>query len=171
MAQTALAASPSPPSSREQDSVDAQRLREWLADHDVECPLCKYNLRGLVEPRCPECGNGLTLGVSLVEPFLAAWIATVSALLPPAGFGCIFTCVFFDQLIRYGWRQTVSGGTPQLAAIILLCYVVAAVPLSFLAIWKRRTFMRWEQSTQKLLAALAWGADVSLLILFLYEIQ
>lgn len=23
---------------------------------DVSCPLCSYNLRGLVEPRCPECG-------------------------------------------------------------------------------------------------------------------
>jgi rubredoxin len=24
--------------------------------HDVLCPLCEYNLRGLSEPRCPECG-------------------------------------------------------------------------------------------------------------------
>src|SRR5437867_9803555 len=23
---------------------------------DVRCPLCDYNLRGLSEPRCPECG-------------------------------------------------------------------------------------------------------------------
>lgn len=23
---------------------------------EVHCPLCEYNLRGLVEPRCPECG-------------------------------------------------------------------------------------------------------------------
>jgi len=25
-------------------------------DQDVSCPLCEYNLRGLTEPRCPECG-------------------------------------------------------------------------------------------------------------------
>jgi hypothetical protein len=24
--------------------------------HDVLCPLCDYNLRGLTDPRCPECG-------------------------------------------------------------------------------------------------------------------
>jgi hypothetical protein len=24
--------------------------------HDVKCPLCDYNLRGLSDPRCPECG-------------------------------------------------------------------------------------------------------------------
>jgi hypothetical protein len=27
-----------------------------FADQDVPCPRCGYNLRGLVEPRCPECG-------------------------------------------------------------------------------------------------------------------
>jgi hypothetical protein len=26
-------------------------------DSDVTCPLCDYNLRGLTEPRCPECGH------------------------------------------------------------------------------------------------------------------
>ncbi len=26
-------------------------------DQDVLCPLCNYNLRGLPEPRCPECGG------------------------------------------------------------------------------------------------------------------
>jgi hypothetical protein len=25
-------------------------------DRDVPCPLCEYNLRGLTDPRCPECG-------------------------------------------------------------------------------------------------------------------
>jgi len=25
-------------------------------DGDVVCPMCEYNLRGLTEPRCPECG-------------------------------------------------------------------------------------------------------------------
>jgi hypothetical protein len=24
--------------------------------HDIACPMCDYNLRGLIEPRCPECG-------------------------------------------------------------------------------------------------------------------
>lgn len=25
-------------------------------DEEIHCPLCEYNLRGLIEPRCPECG-------------------------------------------------------------------------------------------------------------------
>jgi hypothetical protein len=29
----------------------------WASIHrDILCPLCDYNLRGLIDPRCPECG-------------------------------------------------------------------------------------------------------------------
>ncbi len=30
------------------------------AGADLSCPLCEYSLRGLVEPRCPECGFAFT---------------------------------------------------------------------------------------------------------------
>src|SRR6266571_1071740 len=30
---------------------------DWQKQKDeIHCPLCEYNLRGLSEPRCPECG-------------------------------------------------------------------------------------------------------------------
>jgi len=29
-------------------------------DEEIHCPLCEYNLRGLIEPRCPECGYRFT---------------------------------------------------------------------------------------------------------------
>ncbi len=41
---------------------------------DVACPLCAYNLRGLAEPRCPECGHRFEwselLAASVVHPWL-----------------------------------------------------------------------------------------------------
>jgi len=44
-------------------------------DEDIPCPLCNYNLRGLTEPRCPECGyrftwNELTDPALRLHPFL-----------------------------------------------------------------------------------------------------
>jgi hypothetical protein len=34
---------------------------DWAAlAAELHCPLCEYNLRGLVEPRCPECGFAFT---------------------------------------------------------------------------------------------------------------
>src|SRR3954462_12737452 len=30
---------------------------DWsLLSETIRCPLCQYDLRGLIEPRCPECG-------------------------------------------------------------------------------------------------------------------
>jgi hypothetical protein len=33
-----------------------QAVEEPSTEPDLACPLCGYNLRGLIEPRCPECG-------------------------------------------------------------------------------------------------------------------
>src|SRR5438045_1019932 len=33
----------------------------------IRCPLCRYDLRGLIEPRCPECGYRFDWSV-LLEP-------------------------------------------------------------------------------------------------------
>ena len=34
---------------------------DWSAiSQTVRCPLCEYDLRGLAEPRCPECGYQFT---------------------------------------------------------------------------------------------------------------
>ena len=37
-------------------SEPAPSLLAPTADEDIPCPLCGYNLRGLTEARCPECG-------------------------------------------------------------------------------------------------------------------
>ena len=44
------AALPEPPPAAGEAAPD------WVALRDLHCPLCEYNLRGLTEPRCPECG-------------------------------------------------------------------------------------------------------------------
>jgi hypothetical protein len=46
---TAPPPNPAPPA--------AAAAPDWAAvERDVVCPLCDYDLRGLAEPRCPECG-------------------------------------------------------------------------------------------------------------------
>jgi len=40
------------------DAPAAPPFPDWdTISHDVTCPLCGYNLRGLTEARCPECGS------------------------------------------------------------------------------------------------------------------
>ena len=49
---------------------------DWSTiEHEIHCPLCDYNLYGLIEPRCPECGYPFEWSVMLdpaagVHPYL-----------------------------------------------------------------------------------------------------
>lgn len=41
--------------------TDADLLVAYLAERDAKCPECRYSLRGLRKPVCPECGRALEL--------------------------------------------------------------------------------------------------------------
>jgi hypothetical protein len=72
---------------------DEAALVVWLRDRDVDCPLCHYNLRGLTVPRCPECGHGLGLAVSIIDPDMKAWITLAVAVCGSAGMGFLLLCL------------------------------------------------------------------------------
>lgn len=44
------------PAETEISAALAEAPPDWDTHSDLSCPLCEYNLRGLTEPRCPECG-------------------------------------------------------------------------------------------------------------------
>src|SRR4051812_47683066 len=67
------------------DEGGAEFLQAFLAQRDVACPGCAYNLRDLQGQRCPECGNELTLAIGLAEPKQAAAIAGLVGLAAGAG--------------------------------------------------------------------------------------
>jgi hypothetical protein len=56
------ATSPPPPAAPSGDGAAPQSSRpDWDAiGAAICCPLCEYDLRGLTEPRCPECGYAFT---------------------------------------------------------------------------------------------------------------
>lgn len=43
------------------DGSREQKLAAYLADRDVACPGCGYNLRGLKSRECPECGRDIAV--------------------------------------------------------------------------------------------------------------
>lgn len=151
-------------------AADEQQLIAYLQTHDEPCPLCRYNLRGLLTPRCPECGNALRLGVSVVEPYLAGWIALVAGLFLPAGLGLILIVVFVIALMR-GDVHFSYNDLPPLGVGLVLLHIVLSVPLSVLAIVGRRRFMSWPRESQTAVAGFAWAADAVSLILFLSQLR
>ena len=52
---------------------DADLLRAYLSARDAACPTCGYNLRGLGQCTCPECGDGLSLTVTNYPSRLAGY--------------------------------------------------------------------------------------------------
>jgi hypothetical protein len=74
-------------------------LADFLADRDEPCPSCGYNLRGLTQAACPECGASLTLRVNLAEPRLASFIGGVIALSIGAGFHTLVYGYFLVVLL------------------------------------------------------------------------
>jgi len=69
-------------------------LTAYLATHDAPCPGCKYNLRGIQQPQCPECGRVLTL-----EELLAPSLRSINAMADVVSFLMAFPFIVVATLI------------------------------------------------------------------------
>src|SRR3954470_8217127 len=83
-------------SSRAATSRAEELLLEFLREHEAPCPVCGYNLKALVRPVCPECGQELVLAVgaarlrlgwlfAALAPGFFSGIAAVFGLVPIVG--------------------------------------------------------------------------------------
>jgi hypothetical protein len=80
------------------------RLQQFLADRDVPCPLCGYNLRGLANEKCPECNQRLELQVGLIDPVGKSWLVGLIGLAFGAGFfDLAVAIVVFMSLHENDW--------------------------------------------------------------------
>jgi hypothetical protein len=91
-------------------------LRAFLAAQDIECPSCRYNVRGLRTDVCPECNQKLTLRLALTEPRLAGFIAGLAGLTSGLGFHTVLAAFF----TYYYVFVRVRGGPPVDAYHMLL---------------------------------------------------
>ena len=73
-------------------------LVNYLAQQDIPCPGCGYNLRGLTGEHCPECGQALVLRVGLAEPRAGRFVAALISLATGLGFNLfVFLWGFFEM--------------------------------------------------------------------------
>ena len=138
----------------EQD--DTPLLTQFLADRDVTCPRCGYNLRGGASSACPECGDGLQLQVGLVYPRMAAYITTLVATSVGLGGSALFCCMAAVAADRRWWAET--------TAILLLIQLGAAAAALTLLLLMRRRFRRSRRSVQWLICVVTCLAVLALSI-------
>jgi hypothetical protein len=137
--------------------ADARALLDFLRDRDVTCPLCRYNLRALTTPRCPECGRELRLSVGLVEPRQGAWLTTQIATAAAAGIGFIAII----SIMMHGWPEVRRN---QWVFNISFAYYLTAIPLAAATFFLRRRYLRAAENVQRLIAVAAAIATAASLV-------
>ena len=125
---------------------DAEFLRHYLADRDAACANCGYNLRGLTNDRCPECGLGLVLQIGLQEPRQGAFLAGVVGLAAGVGFSGL---ILLYVLITVARGRGFPPGT-----LILICSIGLAVEGLALAVWTRHRAQLRAMSARR---RIFWG--------------
>ncbi len=114
-------------------------LQVFLAEQDVPCPNCSYNLRGLKDGVCPECRQQLTLNVALQQPVLKEWLATIIPLWIVGGGAALAMVIVFiiagDDIYRE-FARMFRDQRPRSWMIMGILYpmIIAAI-LAPAAVW------------------------------------
>ena len=108
-------------------------LSLYLRDHDADCTVCGYGLRGLTAPVCPECGAGIELGVRATDARLRLWITGLVSLSLPTGF-------FSILLLFIGVGSLAGRTTPPLDEMwpMIAGAVLGSLAIALLIVLRRR---------------------------------
>jgi hypothetical protein len=128
---------------------------------EVLCPLCGYNLRGLSDPRCPECGHrstwqSLQQGDSLPHPYLFE-------MHPESNAGSFTRTLLHSQEPISFWLKLKPAHKPNLRRLILywalveMIVIVSLLILPVLAMVHLSTTIESERA-RLLASANAWPA-------------
>ncbi|QYK47242.1 MAG: hypothetical protein KF838_10675 [Phycisphaeraceae bacterium] len=129
------------------DAGRARMLREFLASNDAACPVCGYNLRGLLHQACPECNAPLSLGVTSENLSIGPWVLAIVSFAMAAGFDGVVATVLTVVMIANPppiWLPYAVVGMFMTLAIASLACVLRIVRLRRRwAFQTRRIQWRW----------------------------
>lgn len=146
---------------------DAEFLRAFLAERDVPCAGCGFNLRGLGGPTCPECGMALRLDVprQTILDRRRGLVWTAAALMGLLDLITTITHVYY--LVTYptmgvfSWLYVVGGisSAAMFVSIIIvmirnarrpsdelalgLIWIMFAASLASMLSWLLQAILRW----------------------------
>lgn len=146
---------------------DAKTLQVYLANRDVPCPNCSYNLRGLSTSRCPECNLEVSLRLELEEPHLRALLVTAvgwwSSVAVPAA--VVITAFGITMLPEV---NSPTGSEAVLILYIPLAFAIASVPpaIYFVTVAGRRRLRSATKTKRRMMAIGGWIALLTFLVTF-----
>ncbi len=133
-------------------------LIDFLREHDAACPVCRYNLRGLTRPVCPECQHDLVLTVGAPRLRLG-WLLAALPLGFFSGIAACFLCIptvaiYFEDgvLVLPFVGGILFGWCSGLFALILVV--------------KRNRFIAQPRNRQRAFVLVIWSIHFVALVLF-----
>ena len=142
---------------------DTARLLEFLRGRDIPCPLCRYNLRDLTAPQCPECRHEILLTVGVTRPKFLWFLLAVAP--------CMFAGIAAGLLLIPMILQPLGGGgspEPLIFALDALGWLSALGGL--VLIRYRFVFLRQPPNRQRVYAAAVWGINALAFLVFVLTV-
>ena len=138
---------------------DQEMLTQFLADRDVLCPACNYNIRQLQGNTCPECGCELLLNVGYVG-LSNKWITALVGALVPAACGIPFHILMLIALSQGAPIGELASEGIGILFLLLEFYALNCAVVSILLLVMRQRFTRLKMQTQTTIASILVGAAV-----------
>ena len=139
---------------------DQAMLRAWLQTHDEPCPRCRYNLRGLIGVRCPECDAAITLGVRSPDLVMLWFIATLIGISLALGFDGVMSVLIVVESLR-------SNPPPDRFYIFFFASTAALGTTIAVLLRKRVWFQKQRLSLQRAAVFASWLGLFAVHVVFL----
>ncbi|UCD76467.1 MAG: hypothetical protein JSV91_05990 [Phycisphaerales bacterium] len=145
--------------SGEKRADESLLLVEFLRDHDAFCPRCKYNVRNLTRPVCPECREPLSLRVDMLRLPLLWFVVT----LMPSIFSGICGAMLLTILVIFPgedlgpWLLDAFGLSSGIAGVVLFLM--------------RDHFLRSPRRSQIAWAIITWMIHLTVFVMLLLTVQ
>lgn len=144
---------------------NVELLREFLAETDVPCPNCRYNLRALREAACQECGDPLALVLSGRAPKFKASMAAGLPLTMGSGL------FFFLTLgaVVYGSEDSMRAEPRTITALAVATAVCTVAAVAF---WRRQRAMgRLPLGQIRAIAVIAWVFTICMTVVLVMVVR
>ncbi|MCZ6445519.1 MAG: hypothetical protein O6758_04970 [Planctomycetota bacterium] len=143
------------------DQSEAELLKALLAERDLPCPVCGYNLRAISSTNCPECGAKLDLRVGSTDLKLGPWLAALLVIGLPLGFLAGAAVLGLAVGIVEDNLEDLMFAGGLLIPVIFMAGMLAML------IRRRRSIWRWSPLRQVLLALLMLITSVVITVVVL----
>ncbi len=144
---------------------DTRDLCNYLAERDVPCPNCRYNLRGLNAAFCPECKTPIVLRVAADDQHGWVFMVGLVGWSLGAGFSLIVLLLGFTLAILDPYHTGGLGTAVWVFRSLFWGALIQWGAIAMLLKWNRR-IRRWPLIGQGGLALLGYVLSLGNAILF-----